>query len=705
MADLFEDRVLVEFLAGQRGQKESLLRESCRRSLAPSTRGDTDLPAASQLHLGGKFVPTVLRKTRKTRKSPMRYLRAADCPVPDAPTAFVPRPAEGLNYRNAADMFSSRVAKSPEHAGLRYRVRGAWRSLTWSAWRDRSMAFAAGLLEAFDLSPGAKIAIAAESSAGWVISDVAIAMGAWVSVPIYPTVTPEEARFILKDAACRVLIVDDDAQWRRIEGGEGPPISVEGVVLLRGQGARDQSDKGVPVRSFDEVETLGREALEVEAKADAIAGRAAHPGLDDLFSIVYTSGTTGQAKGVELTHKNIIYEAWAIRSTIAVDRNDEQLMILPLAHIFARHMIWAAIDSGATTAMGSGPHKVAADLVDVAPSFVGAVPRVYEKIYDRVMNEVANSGTAKQSLFAWAMDIGRRVSAYRQRAQPVPTLLAARMKVADRMVFTEIRRLLGGRLRFFVSGAAPLAREIAEFFHAAGVLVLEGYGLTESTGATHVNRPDRYRFGTVGPALPGCEVLIADDGEILLRGNNIMRGYHNNAEATAEAIDEDGWLHTGDVGELVDGFLRITHRKKEIIITAGGKNIAPLKIERRLQRNRGVAHVTVHGDRRPFAVALVALDEEEMFKLASEERLGVRSYAEMARHPRVREIVQSYVDTLNRGLASFETVKAFELLPEPLSEAGGTLTPTGKVRRRNVEERYADRLEALYAATIGRDPI
>lgn len=595
-------------------------------------------------------------------------------------------------------MFSSRVAKTPEHAGLRYRVRGAWRSLTWSAWRERSVAFVAGIMRAFGLDAHERVAIAAHTGVGWAICDVGAAMGAWVSVPIYPTLLPAEMCFILQDADCRVLVVNDDAQWQAIRGCEdASKLDLQGVIVLDAGSARDRDDGEVAVRSLEEIEDLGREALEEPAFADRVHARATVAQLDDLFTISYTSGTTGQAKGVELTHQNIVYEAWAIRSTIAVDRNDEQLMILPLAHIFARHMVWAAVDSGATTAMGSGPSKVAADLVDVAPTFVGAVPRVYEKVYDRVMAEVAASGTAKQSLFAWAMEIGRRTSAYKQRNQPVPTLLAARMKVADRMVFSEIRRLLGGRLRFFVSGAAPLAREIAEFFHAAGVLILEGYGLTETTGATHVNRPDRYRFGTVGPALPGCEVLIADDGEILLRGNNVMRGYHKRPEETAEAIDEDGWLHTGDVGELVDGFLRITHRKKEIIITAGGKNIAPLKIERRLQRNKGIGHVTVHGDRRPFAIALISLDEEVMFKVANEERLGVRSYAEMARHPRIRAIVQGYVDTLNRGLASFESIKAFDIMPEPVSEAGGTLTPTGKVKRGAVEQLYAERIEALYA--------
>ena len=624
----------------------------------------------------------------------------------------MPRPAEGLNYRNAADMFLARVAKTPEHAGLRHRVGGSWRSLSWSAWKERSEALAAGLLAAFELQPGERVAVMAPTCLEWVLADVAISLLGCVCVPIYPTVTGEEALFILKDAQCAVAILKDDATWTRVtslpsspaESMWGPggrpelPSSLRGVVTIDAEGDHDHPhpDGDVPVRAYRGIETLGKDRLEDDAMAETLRERSCARGLEDLFSIVYTSGTTGQAKGVELTHRNIVYEAWAIRSTIAIDRSDEQLLILPLAHIFARHMVWTAIDSGATTAVGSGVDRTARDLMEVAPTFVGAVPRVYEKIYDRVMRDIAGSGTAKQSLFAWAMEIGRRVSMHHQRREPVPSLLAARMKVADRMVFAEIRHLLGDRLRFFVSGAAPLAREIAEFFHAAGVLILEGYGLTETTGATHVNRPDRFRFGTVGPALPGCEVLIADDGEILLRGSNVMRGYHQRPQETADTIDEDGWLHTGDVGELVDGFLRITHRKKAIIITAGGKNIAPMKIERRLARARGIGHVTVHGDRRPYLVALVGLDTEEMLELAAEERLGCRDYADLARHPRIRALVQAEVDRVNRGLASYETIKRFDIAPEAFSEANGLLTPTQKVRRGAVEDKYAGLLGDLY---------
>lgn len=610
-------------------------------------------------------------------------------------------------------MFLARVTKTPEHAGLRFREGGSWRSLTWSGWKARSESLAAGLLIAFDLQPGDRVALMAQTRAEWIIADVAIALLGCVSVPIYPTVTGEEALFILNDAQCSVLMMADAPAWDALSklptspaqsmwgpGGSAElPESLRGVVLMDADDDFDTQlaqGEDLAVRSMSGLEAMGEDRLEEAQLVSRLRERACSASLNDTFSLVYTSGTTGRAKGVVISHRNIVYEAWAIRSTIAVDRSDEQLLILPLAHIFARQMVWAAIDSGATTAVGTGPDDIATDLVEVAPTFVGAVPRVYEKIYDRVMRDVAASGTARQSVFAWAMDIGRRVSMHRQREQAVPRLLAVRMKVADRLVFAEIRRLLGDRLRFFVSGAAPLAREIAEFFYAAGVLILEGYGLTETTGATHVNRPDRFRFGTVGPALPGCEVLIADDGEVLLRGNNVMPGYYNRPEETAEVIDEDGWLHTGDVGELIEGFLRITHRKKAIIITAGGKNIAPLKIERRLSRALGLGYVTVHGDRRPHLVALIELDEVEMLEVAKGEQLGCRNYEDLARHPRIRSIVQGHVDTVNRALASYETIKRFDILPAPLSERDGLLTPTRKVRRGAVEEHYSELIADLY---------
>ena len=602
-----------------------------------------------------------------------------------APDAFVPAPAEGLNHRNVLEMFAARAKRTPDLPALRFKRHGIWRTLTWRDWQRSGEAVAAGLVASLAVEPGARIALMATTRVEWAVCDLAIALAGAVSVPIYPSATPEQAAYLIRDSGATLAIVGDPLQAQRLRAAAP---GLRRVVVLE--------DPGVDDLGLDRLQAEGEAAL--AQLGPRLAAIAAGLGPGEPFTFVYTSGTTGVPKGVVLTHRNFVYEAWAIKNVIAADRSDEQLMVLPLAHVFARHLLWGAVEQGAVTAFapGASAAALATAFQEVAPTYMCAVPKVYERFYNQILAEIQAGGALVQAAFERGMEVGRKVSMCRQRGQAVPGGLGLKMSLADRLFFTKIKQQFGGRLRFFVSGGAPLRREVAEFFHAIGILILEGYGLTETTGATHVNRPDRFRFGTVGPAMPGCELRIADDGEILIRGPGVMQGYHGLPEDTAAALNEAGWLATGDIGELRDGFLAITDRKKDLIITSGGRNVAPLPLEGRLELAEGIAHALVIGDGRPHLVALIGLDVPAMLAVARREGLACRNAAELARHPRIVQLVQIQIDRLNADLASADAIRRFAITPVELSEATGDLTPTLKLRRREVATRHAALIDALY---------
>jgi len=606
-----------------------------------------------------------------------------------ASVAFVPNPAEGLNYPNVLQMLMARAQRTPDLPALRYKHQGVWRSLTWRDWLRASEALAAGLLGRLGIQRGERIALIAATRVEWALCDLAIALAGAVSVPIYPSSTTDQAAYIVQDSGAAAVIVSDPARAQRLRAPEHAAAlaTVRHVVVLDPRAAPEDI-------ALDQLQLDGEAAL--PGSRPALTALAAELGLADPFTIVYTSGTTGVPKGVVLSHRNIVYKAWAIKNVIAADRSDEQLMVLPLAHMFARHLLWGAVEQGAVTSFAPPGAGLPSAFQEVAPTYLCAVPRIYEEFYSRILNEIQAANPVHRAAFERALEVGRKVSMCRQRGQAVPGALALKMNLADRLFFAKIRAQFGGRLRFFVSGGAALRREVAEFFHALGILILEGYGLTETTGATNVNRPDRFRFGTVGPAMPGCELRIADDGEVLVRGAGVMVGYHGLAEETRAAVDPQGWLHTGDIGELRDGFLMITDRKKDLIVLSTGKNIAPLPLEGRLQLGDGIAHAVVAGEGRPHLVALIALDREAMLALSRREGLGCRSYADLARHPRVRQVVQGHIDRLNADLANFEAIRRFAVPEVEFSEATGELTPTGKVRRREVLGRHLGLIDELY---------
>ncbi|MEZ4340307.1 MAG: long-chain fatty acid--CoA ligase [Sandaracinaceae bacterium] len=600
-------------------------------------------------------------------------------------------------------LFARTVEVSGRRTALRYRSGGIWRGRSWDDWRARSRHVAEWLV-AHGIAAGDRVAILAETCIEWVELDVGILMAGAVTVPIYPTLLPDTVGEILRDSGAKIVVASDPVQVAKLfDPRTGPLPGLERVVSIAKVSRLDRPDDAgrLDVSLADVVED-GRPAHTYEdvlrsrkGVSEEVAAREAAVRPDSIAAIHYTSGTDGRPKGVILTHDNFAFETERLARTIEVGPSDEQLLFLPLAHIVAKLTVALQLRSGFVTSFAK-LDEAAADSAEVRPTFIVGVPRVYEKIQEAIERGVRERGDVEQRVFDWALDVGRRVSALRQHGRTPNRLLETQRRAAERLVFSRVKDRLGGRLRFMMSGAAPLARQTAELFHALDLLILEGYGLTESTGASTLNLPDAYRFGSVGRPLDGVEVQLADDGEILLRGRSITPGYWNDAEATRRAFDERGFFRTGDVGERDgDGFIRITDRKKDLIITAGGKNIAPQRVELRLCQSPLIQRAIVLGDRRKFPVALLVADASEVERTAKAH--GLRGdLSALLRHPKIASALANEVERVNEGLASFEQVKRYEVIQGDLSVKEGTLTPTGKIRRAAVTHRYADVVDALY---------
>jgi long-chain acyl-CoA synthetase len=621
-------------------------------------------------------------------------------------------PAADRRGANAVDIFLERVADSGDNVALWRKVGGDWKSSSWNDW-GRAAREIAGGLRALGVATGDAVVVLANTRAEWVECDLGILQAGAITVPIYPSNTPEQCEYIISDCGGTYIVVEDPHQLEKLYdpevrsklAGLTKIIYMTDVARLEkpdDQGRTSpQLDEVLPddadrdkLISLDELRARGRDWLEANAgKLDQIRDEI---DPEQAATYIYTSGTTGPPKGVILTHANLAFECRALRDLLGLGADDRQLLFLPLAHSFAKVLEWAAISVGFQTAFAESIGQLVPNMQEMHPTFMGAVPRVYEKAYVKIQ---ANFEHKRKKLLSrliidWAVKKGQQRSRLLQDGKSA-TGFGYRM--ADKLVFNKVAATFGGNIRFFVSGGAPLSREIAEFFHAAGILILEGYGLTETTAATHVNRPDDFAFGTVGPALPGVEVEIAPDGEILVRGGNVMKGYFGQPEATAEVLEDDGWFHTGDIGVIEDGKLKITDRKKDIIVTAGGKNVAPQNIEGHLKAIcPHVSQVMVYGDKRKFLTALITLSEENLAEWAAERGLADKSLAELSEEPAVRELVQSHIDALNEDLASYETIKKFEILPYDFGQESGELTPTLKVKRKFCTEKYWDILDGFY---------
>jgi long-chain acyl-CoA synthetase len=616
-----------------------------------------------------------------------------------------------FSARTAGDIWRSRATGAGNSVAFRFREGDDWRSVAWQQ-ADAAAREIAGGLAGLGVGVGECVCILAQTRLEWILCDVGLVLAGAVSVPIYPSSTPEQCAFIIKDSGARIVITEDATQLRKLVPllAEIPKLRLvffDGDAALGGADAQRPKDPrlqdvlsevekagGAPPLSLAALRQAGQAWL--TGHAAELDRRAAEVGPDRVFTIVYTSGTTGRPKGVVLTHRNMVESFASVIRAFDLRDTDLQYLFLPLAHVLGREMEWAPILAGCGLAFSAGPSRIKFDLPEVRPTFMAGVPRVFEKLHAAIATAAGQGSWPKRALVGWALRVGARHAAGLRRGE-LPSLgLRVEHALADRLVLCKLRARLGfDRCRFLISGGAPLPAEIAEFFHGLGLLVLEGYGLTETTAAAFVNRWNRYRFGTVGPAIDVVQYRIAEDGEILMRGPSVLTRYHNNPAATAEAMDSEGWFHSGDIGHVEDGFLSIVDRKKDIIVTAGGKNVAPQMIETALAAHCPlVSQVVVFGDSRPHCVAIITLSE------FAARQFGGGSLARAASQPELRAAVEDAVAAINRTLASYETIKNFAILPADFSEAAGELTPSLKVKREVVKSRYGHIVDALYEKTV-----
>jgi long-chain acyl-CoA synthetase len=600
--------------------------------------------------------------------------------------------AERVKDRPASvgQMFLDRVSATPNREAFRYPDGDGWASLTWQQTKERAWAIAAGLLS-LGVQREDRVAVASSTRVEWVLVDLGIMCAGAATTTVYPSTTPDDVSFILSDSGSRVVFAEDQTQAEKVLTHRADLPDLIAVVVFDGAGDGEQ------VLTLAELEERGQALL--AERPTAVDDALGAVGPEDLATLIYTSGTTGRPKGVRLVHDNWTYEGVAIDALGILNPDDVHYLWLPLSHSMGKVLEAAQLRIGFATAVDGNLDRIVDNLGVVKPTVMAGPPRIFEKVRARVITGVQAEGGPKAKIFDWAFKVGHQVSVLRQQGKEPSRLLKVQHALADRLVFHKIRERMGGRVRFFVSGAAALSKDVAEWFHAAGLTILEGYGLTETSAFTAVNLPADTRFGTVGPPAPGTEAKIDDDGELLIRGPGVMRGYHNNPEQTAEVLTEDGWFRTGDIGELERGYVRISDRKKDLIKTSGGKYVAPQKIEVIFKAVSPYAsQIIVHGDGRNYCTALITLDPDAITNWAQHNDLAGLSYQELVAHPRVRELVQGHVDELNSRLERWETIKKFEILPEDLTIEGGDLTPSQKVRRRVVEKKYAAVLDGMYAS-------
>jgi len=623
-------------------------------------------------------------------------------PAPQAPAG-----------RTIADLIPDAVAAFPDRTAVRHKQDGEWQDVTYKELGEIVDEIALGLID-LGVEPGERLCILAATRPEWSYVDLAATATGAVVVPIYPTNSPEECHWVASDSEAQTIVCEDAEQLAKIAAVRGQLPQLRTVVVIdppdgpasadAANGASTAASGGAGGPAIEaiplaEVRERGRSRLQTDDGQAELRRRREAIGPEDPYTFIYTSGTTGPPKGCVLSHGNYRATVEMVDEVGSITENDVTYLFLPLAHAFALLIQLGAFERGTTIAYFGGDVKqLVGELMEVQPTFLPAVPRIFEKIYTLAHGAIEAQPLQERARAEAALELGRRVRDMMARGEEIPEELRAPFEEAEERLFKNVRAVFGGRLREALTGAAPIAKEILEFFWACGVPVMEGYGMTETATASTISTVEDHRFGTVGRALPGVELRITEDGELLIKGPNIFNGYHHNADASFGAV-QDGWLHTGDLGSLdEDGYLSITGRKKDIIITAGGKNLTPANIENDLKQCRWISQAVMHGDRRPYPVVLITLDEEEIAGYAREHGLP-EDTAALARAPAIRALIGAEVDRVNARYANVEQVKKFAILPADLSQADGELTPTLKVKRNVVEEKYAAVLDSLYAGS------
>ncbi len=596
-----------------------------------------------------------------------------------------------------ADLIPRTAAEHADSTAVRFKRDGAWHDVTYAELATIVQEIGLGLID-LGIEPGERVCILSNTRPEWSYADLAATAAGTVVVPIYQTNSPEECLWVISDSDACAIVCEDASQLAKIAAIRDTLPNLRTIIVIDPPSGEDASPEIAALEAIplEEVRQRGRRRADLTGSEDLDARRAAVRS-EDPYTFIYTSGTTGPPKGCVLTHGNYRAIMDMVRTIGQIREDDVTYLYLPLAHSYALLIQLIVFDLGTTLAYFGGDTKqIVGELMEVSPTYLPSVPRVFEKVYTLAHGAIEAQPPEEQERSQAAIELGVKVRNMMLRGEEIPAELQKPFDEADEQLFKNVRAIFGGRVRQATSGAAPIAGEILKFFWACGVPVLEGYGMTETATAATVSTVEDHRFGTVGRALPGVELKIADDGEILIKGANIFAGYHNRAEESFGAV-EDGWLHTGDLGSIdEDGYLSITGRKKDIIITAGGKNLTPANIENDLKQCRWISQAVMHGDQRPYPVVLITLDEEEIPSYANEHDLP-QDIPSLAHCPEVRSLIQQEIDRANAKYAQVEQVKKFAILDHDLSQATGELTPTLKVKRNVVNEQYADLFDSLYA--------